>query len=206
MPRIPLIRTNSHPYHVTIRCNNREWFDLPLKQVWEICLSSLKKSYAKFPVKVHVFLLMGNHYHLLLTTPESNLDLFMGRFNSELSKRIRGITGRINRVFGGRYKWSLIKDDRHFRNVLKYIYLNPVRAKIVGHPENYPFSSLFYLKRKWTFIIPLHDTYFGEFDKFLEWINQFYRQEENVALKQALRKNEFKIPLQRSSRRKICDF
>lgn len=77
------------PYHITIRSNNREWFDIPLNEVWDIYVISILKANASSPVKIQAFLLMSNQYHLVLWTPDSNLDKFMYVLNSSISKMIR---------------------------------------------------------------------------------------------------------------------
>jgi len=81
MPRKNLIRTNLYPYHVTIRSNNKEWFDLPREIVWKICLRAMVLANQKHPVRIQAFVLMANHYHLLIWTPQCNLDRFMSVFN-----------------------------------------------------------------------------------------------------------------------------
>ena len=52
MPRKNLIRTNLHPYHITIRSNNRDWFELPMDDIWEISKQSLMLANKKYPAKV----------------------------------------------------------------------------------------------------------------------------------------------------------
>ena len=75
MGRKNLIRQNEFPYHVTIRTCNKNWFLIPMYQMWDICYDCLKLSLEKIPVNIHSFVLMNNHYHLLLTTPDSNIDV-----------------------------------------------------------------------------------------------------------------------------------
>lgn len=142
MPRKNLIRTNLYPYHVTSRCHNKDWFQIPLPDVWRHSLSSLKESHEKFPVDLVSFVLMGNHYHMILKTPRSDLDMFMREFNRRLSLRIQKQSGVLNQVFGGRYKWCLINSNSYLMNCYRYVYQNPVRAGIVPFCEDYHFSTL----------------------------------------------------------------
>jgi putative transposase len=169
MPRKKLIRTNLHPYHVTIRLNNKEWFDIPLKLAWEMCLCALKKAYDKHIVNIECFVLMSNHYHMLIWTPECNLDKFMFEFNSSLSKQIRNHTGRINRIFGDRYHWCLINDERYYLSVVKYIYQNPVKASICTRVKDYPYSTFYYLYHKIKFVIPLRSAVYDFGFSVLDW-------------------------------------
>ena len=184
MPRKPLIRTADYPYHVTIRSNNKEWFEISMGEMWKLCMDSLSKALFKFPVEVEAFVLMSNHYHLLLTTPDANLDKFMQAFNSDLSKGIRVRTQRKNRVFGDRYKWSLISDQSYYWNVVRYIFQNPLRAGIVKKCEEYPFSSLYYHSRGSHLPFQAPD----EFNDptFIEDINEPLSFEQTILYKKAL--------------------
>ena len=200
MPRKNLIRTNLHPYHVTIRSNNREWFELPLREVWDICIEALKFANRQYPVKLQAFVLMSNHYHLMLWTPNCDLDKFMYVFNSKISKSIRKKTGRINRIFGDRYKWSVIEDVNYFRTCLRDIYQNPVKANIVLRCEEYVYSSVFYVIRDFDLDIDWFCPLLEDREEFIEWMNK--TEENSVNIKKALQRPIFKIPNQRSSRRK----
>jgi len=143
MPRKKLNYTHEFPYHVFARSNNREWFYLPKGQVWEIFKNKLKHIVIKYEVLLHSFVLMDNHYHLLITTSsKATLGEVMCDFQKSVSRRINSITGRINHVFGGPYKASLIKNEGYYFHIYKYIYRNPIEAGICNRVEDYPFSSL----------------------------------------------------------------
>lgn len=186
MPRKPLIRNNIYPYHVTSRSNNKEWFQLPMESVWNIAKSSLLHAHFKFPVDIICFVLMSNHYHLLVRTPNSDLDKFMYEFNKEFSLQLREKTKRINKMFGGRYKWTLIKSHKYLANCYRYIYQNPLRANITNLCENYPYSTLFYKYKNKTFIVPLCDIYgFTEYYK-LSWLNQIVDEDELTSIRNGL--------------------
>jgi REP element-mobilizing transposase RayT len=142
MPRKNLIRSEEFPYHVTSRCNNRDWFYIPLGETWKICNELLREGQKRFEVKIDAFVLMDNHYHMLIYTPKANLDKFMQFFNKNLGARIANKSGRINRVFGAPYKWNLILSQSYYMNVVRYIYQNPLRANICKKCQDYPFSDL----------------------------------------------------------------
>jgi len=142
MPRKKLIRSDQFPYHVTSRSNNKEWFYIPIECVWSYCNTLLNEGKIKFNVQIDAFVLMRNHYHLCIRTPESNIDLFMRYFNKNLAQNIARHAKRINRIFGGPYKWSLITKEAYYLNVIRYIYQNPLRANIVDFCEQYPYSDL----------------------------------------------------------------
>ncbi len=200
MPRKNLIRTNLFPYHVTIRSNNKEWFELPREVVWKICLRAMALAHQKHPVRVQAFVLMSNHYHLLIWTPENNLDRFMSVFNYQISRGIRGKTGRINRIFGDRYKWSLVESSAYYHRVLKYIYQNPLRANLVGRCEMYPYSSLNYVVTGREFPVTLYRPFFDSEREeegawhlldFLSWINK--EDAQMLKIKAGLKRPIFNI-------------
>lgn len=198
MPRKRLIRTSEFSYHITIRSNNREWFSLPMDTVWSICLDALKHAHDKHPIRLQAFVLMSNHYHLLCTTPELNIDKFMFEFNRDISREIRQRTKRINRIFGDRYKWSLVKDNTYYQRVLKYIYQNPTKVGLSKICQEYAYSTFHYVTQNKEFPISLFDTYFGEFKDFIKWVNQEDSDLENYKTKLALSRPIFRLPSKRT--------
>jgi putative transposase len=203
MPRKTLIRSNNLPYHVTARANNKEWFTLPMPDMWDLAQESLREAIGVHRVEVISFVLMGNHYHMLLLTPESNLDNFMYEFNKRFALKIKNRTGQINRIFGGRYKWCLIQSQHYLINCYKHVYQNPVRAGLVQSCEDYPFSTLRGLIKNIKFSIPIHDKY-GFKDEFgLRWLNQKIDGEEEKALKNGLSKAVLVTLKDRDKREKI---
>lgn len=201
MPRKNLIRTDKSPYHITIRSNNREWFNIPMNEMWKICLESLAKANTSHPVKIQAFVLMANHYHLIVWTPNCNLDKFMGILNSHISKVIRKKTGRINRIFGDRYKWSLITNQRYHLSCLRYVYQNPIQANITKRCEHYRYSTLYYVNKDIEFSFPLFNPIQKDKEHFIKWVNQKTDDLENI--RKGLQKSTFKLPVSRTSRR-IC--
>jgi putative transposase len=186
MPRKPLIRNSIYPYHVTARSNNKEWFDLPMKQVWNICLNSIKHANSRHPVDVISFVLMSNHYHLLVKTPDENLDLFMYELNKMISLSMRVKTKRVNKIFGGRYKWCMIQSNRYFANCYRYVYQNPMRANLVDRCEEYPYSTLSYKHSTKKFSVQLFDK-LGFADEYkMSWINQPIQENEKEAIQSGL--------------------
>ncbi|MBI2521822.1 MAG: transposase [Bdellovibrio sp.] len=181
MGRPNLIRINNLPYHITTRCNNREWFDLPLQRVWDICINSIAVANFKFPVQIEAFVLMNNHYHLLLYTPNADVDRFMHILNSNISKRLREETLRVNRIFGNRYSWIIIQDQNHYKNVVRYIFQNPLRAGLASRCENYPNSTLFYQVRGRSFSFKLPDRFKEEIS--LDFLNQEMSRDEMFEIK-----------------------
>ena len=203
MSRRTLIKTNLFPYHVTSRTINKGWFDIPLTEVWKISLFCLKQANEKYPIELISFVLMSNHYHLLLRTPDSNLDQFMYEFNKHLAQMILKRSNRIKRVFGDRYKWCLIQNQSYLYNCYRYIYQNPIRAGVVKKCENYPYSTLFYLTNNYNFPIKLTDV-FGFKDAYaLYWLNEKISSAEENSIRLALKKTKLEKLVDRSSRNHI---
>ncbi len=188
MPRTPLIRTSHFPYHVTARSNNKEWFYLPLQELWRICTASLRAAHEKYAVKIISFVLMTNHDHLILETPDANLDSFMYELNKRVSKEVRKKSDRINLIFGGRYKWCIINSERYFFNCYRYVYQNPLRAGLVSQGEAYPYSTLRYKIEGRDFGLELHPDFQNVSPQELSWINAPISEEEASAVRKGLRK------------------
>lgn len=90
---------------------------------------------------LHAFVLLTNHEHLFVETPEPNLSagmqLLNGSYTSYFNRRHR----RAGHLFQGRFKGHLIEEEGYFLEVSRYIHLNPLRAKMVENLEEYPWSS-----------------------------------------------------------------
>ncbi|MCI5071602.1 transposase [bacterium] len=201
MPRKPLIKSSVYPYHIFGRSNNKEHFYVPLDVVWDISTYLFEKVHQEYEAKLHTFVLMPNHYHILMSTPLKNIDQIMNYWVRELSKKINYRAGRINRVFGGRYKWCSIQDEIYHANAYKYIYQNPTRAFLSDKIETYPWSTIQFLKNN---NIPkyLYDEDFCQLnhvipmkikDKLL-WLNDFLLEKEQEVIRRALRRYIFQYP------------
>ena len=200
MPRKKTIYSDKYPYHVTTRSNHKTWFQVDLKYVWKIALESLEIAHKKHFVSIHAFVLMNNHYHLVLSTPDANIDKFMYEFNKNFSLKLRIKTKRVNRMFGGRYKWSLIKDIQHYYHVMKYVYLNPNKANIVQDATKYPFSTLYIQKHERFFPTPLCPYMNTLSPDFLDWIHEKHTEEQNVCITKGLQRTRFRFSGTRESR------
>lgn len=96
--------------------------------------------------RIHAYVLMGNHYHLLLETPEPNLVSGMQWFQGTYTKRFNVRHRECGHLFQGRYKALPVKDEEsYFSTVASYIHLNPARIQgydfQVSKLESYVWSS-----------------------------------------------------------------
>ena len=89
----------------------------------------------------HAYCLMGNHYHILIETPDANLSRGMRQLNGMYTRKFNVAHGRVGHVFQGRYKAIVADADEYLMELARYIVLNPVRAKMVERPEEWRWSS-----------------------------------------------------------------
>ena len=141
MARHPRIIVPNFPVHVIQRGNNRQACFYQTKD-YAVYLTKLKECAQKFTVKVHCFVLMTNHVHLLLTadthTGISNVMQSLGRY---YVRYINNTYERSGTLWEGRFKSSLVDSDEYLLHLYQYIEMNPVRAGMVKHPKAYPWSS-----------------------------------------------------------------
>lgn len=84
---------------------------------------------------------MGNHYHLLLETPEPNLSKGMHQLNGSYAHRFNRLHQQVGHVLQGRFHALLVERDAHLLELCRYLVLNPVRAGLVGSAGQYRWSS-----------------------------------------------------------------
>jgi putative transposase len=89
----------------------------------------------------HAYCLMTSHYHLAVETPRANLPAGMRQLNGNHASRFNERHGRHGHLFGERYRSILIEDERYLLSACRYVVLNPVRAGVCDHPEQWPWSS-----------------------------------------------------------------
>lgn len=128
-------------HHVWHRGNNRTtiYQDDDDRMVFLLLLDSAAD---RGDVKVHGWTLMSNHYHTLVTAPDEHaLPRMMQRLGANYVKYYNERHGRSGTLWEGRYRASLIADERYWLTCLRYIETNPVAANIVTKPEDYLWSS-----------------------------------------------------------------
>jgi REP element-mobilizing transposase RayT len=130
-------------YHVTSRGNEgRTVFQSNRER--EKYLSYLESAHERYGAVIHVYCLMGNHYHLLLETPRGNLSKILHYINGAYTTYFNIKRGRSGHLFQGRFKGILVDKDEYCKELSRYVHLNPVRAGMVKAPLEYPWSSYRY--------------------------------------------------------------
>ena len=144
MARLPRFVLPGHPQHVIVRGNNRE----PIfcaDDDYRLYIKKLGEALLKHSCDLHAYILMTNHVHLLLT-PMAEYSIakviqMLGRYYVQYFNYTYQRTGTL---WEGRYKATLIDTERYLLTCYRYIELNPVRAAMVEHPSEYPWSSYRY--------------------------------------------------------------
>lgn len=127
-------------YHVTSRGNERRNIFLDDADRRKF-LGILEEYYDRYGMLIHCYVLMGNHYHLVVETPQGNLIKLMHGINSRYTGYFNRKYTRVGHLFQGRYRGILVDKDAYLLEVSRYVHLNPVRAKVVNKPEQYVWSS-----------------------------------------------------------------
>lgn len=127
-------------YHITSRGNERRQIfggDAD-REEFKLILQRTKERYAYL---LHAYVLMDNHYHLLVETPHANIKQAMQNINTSYTVYANRKHMRVGHLFQGRYKAFIIDKENYLLELSRYIHLNPVRAGMVEMPEDYLWSS-----------------------------------------------------------------
>ncbi len=127
-------------YHVTARGNERGKIFFS-KRDYEKFKEYIASAKDKYGFILHAYVLMTNHYHLIIETPEKNLSKVMHYINSSYTTYTNIKRKRSGHLFQGRYKAILIDKDNYLLELSRYIHLNPVRVNMAQKPEEYHYSS-----------------------------------------------------------------
>lgn len=140
MPRSPRLHVPGAFYHVTLRGNHRQnIFYCPADRTLldEITAEVIER----FTARLHAYCWMTNHVHLLIQVSDTPLAKLMlriaGRYARTVQKRLK-TTGHL---FEKRYHAVVVDADDYLLELVRYIHLNPVRARMVTDPAAHPWSS-----------------------------------------------------------------
>jgi REP element-mobilizing transposase RayT len=129
---------------------------------YQVLMELIREELLKKECILHAYCLMSNHFHLLLETGTIDVWRFMKAIAFKYAMQYNNRYGYKGHVFENRYVSRIIDTDDYFLQVSRYIHLNPVKAKMAVHPEDYTWSS--YKK-----VIGLHDDKICSPDKTLEY-------------------------------------
>ena len=128
-------------FHVTTRCNNKNFYFQEDEDFIEY-LRVLEKAREKYSFKLHAYCLTSNHVHLLLSTPtEDNLSTLMQYINGQYAKNYNRRHKRIGHFWGGRFHSTIIESESQLLNTILYIESNMTRNGVTKHPKDWKWSS-----------------------------------------------------------------
>ena len=171
-------------YHVLSRGNERKEIFRDEKDHLRF-LDTLGKMVERFKLEVHAYVLMKNHFHLLVHTKEANLSRAIQWLGVSYSVWFNRRHQRSGHLFQGRFKSFLIENDRYFTAMCLYIHGNPLRAGVVKRLLDYWWSSYqTYAGKKpevsWLTTELILGTYGGSRKRFLRAQQVFYEERPNL--------------------------
>lgn len=104
-------------------------------------LNALTKAARRYGARVYAWCLMPNHYHLVLDTPRGNLSDTMRYLNGVYTQASNRRHQRTGHVFEGRFRSIVVQRESYLRRVVRYVVLNPVRARLVADVAAWRWSS-----------------------------------------------------------------
>ena len=152
MARKPRIEFEAAFYHVITRGNQRQRV-FNDRDDYERYLKILGNYKIQYDYILYAYVLMSNHVHLLIETKEKPLSRILQGINQSYTIYFNKRYGMVGHLFQGRYKAILCKKNAYLLSLVKYIHLNPVRARMVKSLDEYPWSSPRYyigrVKNEW---------------------------------------------------------
>lgn len=141
MARLPRLTLPGYPHHVIQRGNNRQVI-VASDSDREVLLDMLGTNARAHRVAINAYVLMDNHFHLVLT-PETEVGVptMMQAVGRSYVRYFNDRHGRTGTLWEGRYKSTLMQTERYLLACMAYLDLNPVRAGVVGEPQQYLWSS-----------------------------------------------------------------
>jgi REP element-mobilizing transposase RayT len=125
---------------VTCRTIQGRFLLKPTDELREIIIGTLARAQRLYPVDIHAFVCMSNHYHLLLSVPDAQrLARFMGYVNSKLAREIGRLTGWRDKVWSRRYQAVVVSEEELAQVArLRYVLSHGVKEGLVDHPADWP--------------------------------------------------------------------
>lgn len=162
MPRKPRLHIPGGLYHVVMRGNDRQalYSDDFDRRRW---MKLLAEGIERYRCRIHAYCWMTNHVHMAVQVSDVPLGRLMHWLAMTYSRQTNLRLGRTGHLFERRYNPKLVDADSYLLQLVRYIHLNPVTAKIVAHPREYPWSS--------------HRAYLGEDPPewlTLDWVLSFF--------------------------------
>ncbi|WP_345975312.1 transposase [Sulfurimonas sp. HSL3-7] len=139
MPRRPRVDMVGY-YHIVNR-GVEQRIVYKVKDDYTMFLELLCSGCQLYDVQLHGYVLMSNHYHLLIETRKENLSKFMKHLNASYAIYFNKKYKRSGHLWQGRFKSWYVTDEAYLYTLISYIENNPVKAKMVKALGKYEYSS-----------------------------------------------------------------
>jgi putative transposase len=140
MARKPRIHYPGAVYHVILRGNGRQDIFFEDQDRYRFYLL-LQEGVERYRHQVHAFCLMTNHVHLVVQVADIPLSRIMQNISFRYTRWINWRHERSGHLFQGRYKAVLVDGVTYLLELLRYVHLNPVRARMAASPDDYPWTG-----------------------------------------------------------------
>lgn len=141
MARLPRLTVPGYPHHVIQRGNNRQPIFNGVAD-YLYMLKLLEDHARRFDVAIHAYVLMENHFHLLVTPlNDKGLPLMMQAVGRSYVRHFNDLQGRSGTLWEGRYRSTIVQTDAYLLPCMTYMDLNPVRTGLVADAKDFPWSS-----------------------------------------------------------------
>ncbi|MFL5963812.1 MAG: transposase [Gaiellaceae bacterium] len=141
MPRKPRVQQPETIYHVGSRGVDKQPIFGVVRWDHEIFIDLLGSTVTNYRWRLHAYCLMGNHFHLVLDTPHSNLADGMQYLKGRYAQWFNRVKGREGALFERRYWDRMAWSEAYVLALARYVALNPVRSGWRSSPEEWPWSS-----------------------------------------------------------------
>ncbi|MEL7244659.1 MAG: transposase [Cyanobacteria bacterium J06573_2] len=159
-------------YHLYNRGNNYQKIFFEYRN-YSFFISLIKRHLLNKNIDIISFCLMPNHYHLLIHLNQENLSQAMHSFSVAYTKSINKHFKRVGSLFQGRFQAKQIDTDEYLLLLSRYIHLNPVKANLVMHPQEWEFSS-------YSEYLNLQDNNLVKADKVLKYFSSSHEYQQFV--------------------------
>lgn len=127
-------------YHVYQRGNNKDFiFQSPFYK--NFFIKQLEEYTKRFDYQVLAYVIMNNHYHLLIKTNKDPITRIMFNINNVTSKFLNRELNRSGHIYESRYKCKIVENHAYLLWLLRYIHRNPIRAGLCSNMKNYKWCS-----------------------------------------------------------------
>ncbi len=140
MARRHRFHTPTAMYHVMLRGNDKQPIFFSEGDKSRMCLL-MQQGVERFGHTIEAFCFMSNHIHLAIQVADISISRIMQHLAFRYTRHINRKYKRVGHLFQGRFKSILVDDEDYHKELIRYIHLNPVRAKLVTHPQQYAWSS-----------------------------------------------------------------